>query len=140
MKTGFDSYHDNHREDRKWRFYHASTKLRCKLTEWSWTTQKNSWDCKLSFSCPDRSVLNGVLSVHDNHTEDRRWQFRCCTLPDTVIVKRRGYTKYINGFDGRIAWFCPRSNEAVVALTSYHDNHFEDRRWKFECGAILKAL
>ena len=136
MITGLVSYHDNYREDRRWRFYHGSTDLRC--VQGNWSGYKNSWDGWLSFSCPDRSVLNGVQSTHDNHREDRRWKFKCCRLPDYVVVARNGYTGYVNSWDGRMAWSCPRVNEAVVGVYSKHNNHREDRRWKFQCGQILK--
>ena len=136
MITGFESYHDNHREDRRWRFYSGVTHLTC--DQGGWSGYKNSWDGKLSFSCPDRWVLNGVYSKHDNGKEDRRWKFKCCELPDNVFVKRHAYTKYTN-YDDHITWFCPKSNEAVVALTSYHSNGREDRRWRFKCGEIRNA-
>ena len=136
MITGFDSYHNHHREDRRWKFYFGSTDLRC--VQGNWSGYKNSWDGDLSFSCPDRAVLNGVTSTHDNGREDRRWKFRCCELPDNVSVDRHGYSDYTH-YDDPIAWFCPKSNEAVVALTSYHSNDNEDRRWRFKCGEIINA-
>ena len=135
MITGFDSYHDNHREDRRWRFYSGVTHLTC--DQGGWSGYKNSWDGKLSFSCPDRWVLNGVYSKHDNGKEDRRWKFKCCQLPNTVTVTRHAYSDYINNWDERMTWFCPEINQAVVSLWSEHSNHREDRRWKVQCGEIL---
>lgn len=139
MITGFHSYHNNHREDRRWQFYYGSTAPALGCQQRYWSGDINGWDSKLSFSCPDRSVLNGVMSSHHNYKEDRRWRFRCCELPNTVYVKRHGYSGYINNWDGPMDWICPQSNAAVVGLYSYHDNHREDRRWKIQCGEILKV-
>jgi len=137
MITGFASYHDNHREDRRWRFYHGSTALRCDQTAWS--GYENSWDGKLEFSCPDRAVLNGVYSYHNNHREDRRWKFKCCRFPNNVVVRRSNRWAMMNNYDDPMDWFCPNSNQAVVALYSVHSNRYEDRAWWAKCGEIVKA-
>lgn len=133
MITGFNSNHDNGKEDRRWRFYHGSTDLPC--VQGHWSGYKNNWDGELSFSCPNRAVLNGVTSIHDNGRDDRRWKFRCCELPNTVSVVPTGYGEYTD-YDNPIDWYCPRATQAIVALKSYHNNYKEDRRWTFACGEI----
>lgn len=39
----------------------------------------NNFDALVLYTCPTGGYLNGVFSVHDNYTEDRRYKFRCCT-------------------------------------------------------------
>jgi len=134
MITGFESYHSNHFEDRRWSFYHGSTNAQCSQMNWSgWA---NTWDGLLSFSCPSYSVLNGVWSIPHDYYKDRRWRFRCCKLPYPFHVSRGSYTDYINDMDRKLIYVCPNKNEAIVALTSYHINNYEDRRWKFQCGEL----
>ena len=38
-------------------------------------TWKNGWDGRLDFSCPSKQHISWVQSIHDNHREDRRWDY-----------------------------------------------------------------
>jgi len=136
MITGFQSYHRNEREDRRWKFYHGYTNLKC--YQGTWSDYINKWDASFSFSCPFRSVLNGVFSDNDDYYQDRRWKFKCCKLPKNAVVVQRHFSGYMNDWDKDLDFVCHKSNEAIIAVSSYHDNYREDRRWKFQCGAILK--
>ena len=40
----------------------------------------NDWDKNLTFNCPDNHIITGIKSEHDNHKEDRRWNFKCCMV------------------------------------------------------------
>jgi len=135
MITGFDSYHNNGREDRRWRIYSGqASKVSCLAKGWSgWA---NRYDKKFSFSCPTNHALFGVKSIHSNHNEDRRWKFLCCGLSSNAYMKTGGWTNYVNGWDDRLNYQCPGSNEVLVGVSSYHNNRFEDRRWKFRCGQV----
>lgn len=135
MITGFKSYHHDRKDDRKWRVYHGSINLRCDKSLWS--GYANNWDGYLKFVCPNRAVLSGVSSYYHYVKKDRRWKFSCCTLPTNVAVKRHGY-KLINQWGARMDWSCSKSNEAVYAIESSHNNNYEDRQWKIACGEIVK--
>jgi len=135
MITGIYSVHDNGKEDRRWKFLYGSAPgLDC--YEQSWTSWKNNWDQYLSYSCPSNQVLHGVQSYHSNHKEDRRWKFQCCRLSSGVSVHRGPWTGYLNNWDGELHHQCPAANQAIIGLSSYHDNKKEDRRWKVRCGEL----
>jgi hypothetical protein len=137
MITGFYSHHDNHREDRLWRMYTGTASgVKCNIQGWrGWA---NNWDGVLSFSCPDNQALYGVYSVHDNHREDRRFNFKCCSVGSFADMRYGGWTDYRNYWDSTLNYQCSKSNEVIVGVYSYHDNHREDRRWKFRCAELLK--
>ncbi|XP_074649189.1 uncharacterized protein LOC141904499 [Tubulanus polymorphus] len=74
--TGFHSYHDNHREDRRW-------KLRCcKVARPGqscyWSGWLADWDQEIDYSFPNGMAMTGMKSIHDNGREDRLFEFRMC--------------------------------------------------------------
>jgi len=137
MITGLYSVHDNGREDRRWKFmYGSASEVDC--YEQRWTDWRNSWDGVLSYTCPTNQVLHGIESYHDNGKEDRRWKFQCCRVSSGVSVKRKGWTGYVNDWDGQLSYRCPAADQAIIGLYSEHSNHREDRRWKVRCGQLTK--
>jgi len=135
MFTGFMSYHDNHREDRRWQVkYGSASGVSCSpggLSNW-----QNDFDQPLSFTCPSQQVLNGFNSYHDNHREDRRWEFRCCVISGAQL-KNAAWTGYLNSWDNALDYRCP-STKVMNGVYSYHDNNREDRRWKVKCVDLVK--
>jgi len=135
MFTGFRSYHDNHREDRRWQVkYGSASGVSCSpggLSNW-----QNDFDQPLSFTCPSQQVLNGFNSYHDNHREDRRWEFRCCVIFGAQL-KNAAWTGYLNSWDNDLDYRCP-STKVMNGVYSYHDNNREDRRWKVKCVDLVK--
>ncbi|XP_005099814.2 hemagglutinin/amebocyte aggregation factor [Aplysia californica] len=78
-----------------------------------------------------------ILSVHDNNKEDRVFDFTCIPLillyfPETFVELTCEWSNYVNDFDQLIEYQCPNDN-VVAGISSYHDNHPEDRRFKFYC-------
>merc|ERR1711934_131313 len=77
--TGVSSYHDNGKEDRRYKFnccqpgtlvtYHCQ-----------YTNYVNSYDHILSYRVPDGMVMKGVNSVHDNGKEGRIFKIDICML------------------------------------------------------------
>ncbi|XP_022235829.1 hemagglutinin/amebocyte aggregation factor-like, partial [Limulus polyphemus] len=63
--AGFNSYHDNHREDRRWKIYCCKEKNKCSKA-CTWTRYVNDWDGHLHYTVPNGYVLRGVISEHDN--------------------------------------------------------------------------
>jgi len=137
MITGFYSTHNNRREDRRWKFYTGSASdATCRVSgtkNWA-----NNWDGHLFFQCPTPEVLYGVYSEHDNGTEDRRWKFKCCNVGSFATLRYGGWTSYMNNWDADLDYRCSKPNEVIVGVKSDHDNHREDRRWKFRCAELLK--
>jgi len=136
MITGLKSYHDNHKEDRRWAIkYGPASGVSCRGQGWSgW---RNDWDKQLTFECPTQQALYGIHSYHSNSREDRRWEFRCCIVSGADL-RKGGWTGDVNGWDSALDYRCELSHEVVIGLSSYHDNHREDRRWKFRCAELLK--
>jgi len=78
--TRIQSYHHNHYEDRRW---HASCSRAAGVRadkSCRWSGWVNGWDAMLSFTCGAGQVITGMNSYHDNGREDRRFQFKCCSV------------------------------------------------------------
>ncbi|XP_056009464.1 uncharacterized protein LOC125680077 [Ostrea edulis] len=136
---GVSSFHDNGAEDRRFRFYccekpatgnmHLVTVfflLRI-LGVYTWV---NEYDQPFTFTCPQHQSISRVVSHHDNRREDRVFDLQCTTY--TEKTENCSWTDFVNNFDQPLAFQCP--NGAVLdGIGSYHDNHQEDRRFKFYC-------
>ncbi|KAH3699265.1 hemagglutinin/amebocyte aggregation factor-like [Dreissena polymorpha] len=97
----------------------------------------NDWDGVVNFQCPGDGYINGMQSVHDNWTEDRRWSFYCCSMPgySPFHCKQTGWT---NDFD-RIQNYRVPDGFIMTGVYSEHDNGPEDRRFKYRiCRAGVK--
>lgn len=78
MLTGIESKHDNHKEDRLWKFQCGHLEWG-HLTECKWTEQYiNDYIKPLEFTVPDDHVIVGLQSIHDNKFEDRIWKVKTC--------------------------------------------------------------
>ncbi|KAM4748684.1 hemagglutinin/amebocyte aggregation factor-like [Rhinophrynus dorsalis] len=66
--SGLDSYHDNKREDRRWKFYccqgEVAVNSNCK-----WSGYVNDFDNYLRWDAPPNHYLVGAQSYHDNSKE-----------------------------------------------------------------------
>ncbi|XP_063058490.1 hemagglutinin/amebocyte aggregation factor-like [Engraulis encrasicolus] len=121
------SEHNNHHEDRLWDFHCQKTFTQtpsCFTTNWV-----NDFDDPLDFQCPSNSVITGMESYHDNRHEDRRWKFTCCNA-NYFCTGNCEWSGYVNDFDAIISWGVP-SGHYLAGVSSYHENHHEDRRWKY---------
>ena len=137
---GVESYHHNHYEDRRWR-------VTCRQFQDSRTencvgfpnTYVNNWDARVSYTCPSGKVLTGIDSVHSNEAEDRRFRFKCCSLlihksRSIDVIEKSGWTGYLNGFDQPFTAYAHMNGKAaaISGISSYHNNHYEDRRFRFK--------
>jgi len=77
--TGFESYHNNRMEDRRWNVKCCSGSGTC-FTQCRVTGYINDWDRPMDYTVPDGYVITTVKSEHDNRKEDRRWQLQICRL------------------------------------------------------------
>ena len=127
--TGYGMYkvssnHHNYYEDRIWRFEcrKVADKLRgqpsCSTTDYV-----NNFDEEMSFSCGSNKYIQGVYSYHNNHYEDRRWKFTCCSIPDHPSSSCR-LTSFLNEFDTDIDFEAGR-DELITGIFSVHSNHAE---------------
>ncbi|XP_015204935.1 hemagglutinin/amebocyte aggregation factor-like [Lepisosteus oculatus] len=122
------STHHNKYEDRLWSFSCKRTFENIPLC--SWSGYVNDFDQQFEFTCPPNSAISGMYSYHDNKREDRRWKFYCCS-DSKICYSNCKWTDYVNGFDEPMSWTVP-SSYYLVGASSYHDNHREDRRWKYQ--------
>merc|ERR1712159_579941 len=134
--TGFGGLHHNGYEDRLFKVKVATIGTSQSASYWSgWV---NNMDASFDFSCRSNYALVGLQSYHNNHYEDRRWKFKCASFRG-VSVQHGGLTGYKNNMDQQLYSDCG-GNNPIVGLASYHNNGYEDRRWRFRCGSIKPRL
>ncbi|KAK0046703.1 dermatopontin [Biomphalaria pfeifferi] len=77
--TGISSYHDNSKEDRRFKFTccRASKNL---LRDCYSTDFVNDWDNKLTLFVPEGQAIRSIYSINDEGTRDRRFKFGLCKL------------------------------------------------------------
>merc|ERR1711893_293297 len=98
-----------------------------------------SYDAVINFSCPSGRFLSQLKSQHSNHHEDRVWDFSCSASPNGGTISGCSWSGYVNSWDGVLDYTCPGSG-VIAGTSSNHDNGKEDRRFKFLCCNINKAL
>ncbi|CAL1547709.1 unnamed protein product [Lymnaea stagnalis] len=95
----------------------------------SWMT---AFDGHFQFACPAGQSLKHLDSVHDDHYEDRVWNFSCSVPPHGAYLTECEWSGYQNNFEEILEFQCP--NESVITgIESVNDNGYEDRRWSFQC-------
>lgn len=78
--AGTRSYHDNRREDRRFKYRCCHGNTSCRRTRCSWSGWINQWDGKMDYYPPHGRTIVGFYSVHKNRREDRRWKARICIM------------------------------------------------------------
>ncbi|KAL3879502.1 hypothetical protein ACJMK2_031798 [Sinanodonta woodiana] len=96
----------------------------------------NAMDGDMNFQCPPHKYISYVGGHHDNSYEDRQYEFRCTTVPfaeASLAQETCDWTaSYVNNFDEPVIFECS-NNGYLSGVHSVHDNHYEDRRFKFYC-------
>merc|ERR1712055_140585 len=129
------SHHNNKHEDRKWNFYcdrddTAANHIR--LGSASLSGYVNNFDGGINYNCPSGRVMTGFYSYHANKQEDRRWRVRCSYLSGKRLTGCQ-WTGNMNGYDGGMSYcLADNGHMAFVGFQSNHNNHHEDRIWKFK--------
>ncbi|XP_078509571.1 hemagglutinin/amebocyte aggregation factor-like [Lissotriton helveticus] len=77
--SGFDSYHDNRPQDRRWKVYCCIQKSDM-TSDCQWTNYVNDFDAYFNWQVPNGRYLVGVSSYHSNNREDRRWKYQHCAI------------------------------------------------------------
>merc|ERR1712198_73180 len=98
--------------------------------------QETPFDDPWTRSCGSGFIISRLTSIHDNHREDRRWSITRIT-PKFSLSAPKPFTDYVNEYDKELNFNCG-TDEALVGIHSVHDNHREDRRFKFQCATIKK--
>ncbi|XP_059143416.1 dermatopontin-like [Physella acuta] len=128
------SEHNNFYEDRRWEFACRDVGATEQCVDSGYV---NEFDLPVAFTCPGTSVLTGVSSYNDNHYEDRRFRFQCCSVPRGAPGDCH-VTAELNKFDEKLTLQVPEG-QVIRSVLSNHDNHYEDRVWKFELCKLKKT-
>jgi len=132
---GMSGYHDNGREDRRYRFKYCYPTPNSGLTSITGWSAYTGWDASWTYSCSSsNSFIAGIRSYHNNGREDRVFSFRCAAF-NGAITGDCTWTPYVNEWDSYYDFECG-SGYAINGMASYHDNGREDRRWKYRCCRI----
>ncbi|ESO83343.1 hypothetical protein LOTGIDRAFT_133595 [Lottia gigantea] len=125
------SQHSNSREDRVWDY-------RCRhSSKISTTSEINPYDGTILFQCPRKGALVGVQSYHSNHHEDRIWSFKCCDVHLTRGANCLFTKSFVNQYDAVMDYKITPANNYLTGVYSEHNNHREDRVWRFETCSIV---
>jgi hypothetical protein len=91
-----------------------------------WTGFVNGYDQEVNWVGANGYVMTGIHSKHHNSYEDRLWDFQSSSmLTSTTPV----LSDWVNNWDGEFTW--GDDSKVFVGMYSVHDNHKEDRRFKF---------
>ncbi|XP_050397171.1 millepora cytotoxin-1 [Patella vulgata] len=129
--TKISSQHNNYYEDRQWDFQCAYSCALATSNSCKWTNKVNTYDHVMNFKCPSGGAITGIRSIHNNYYEDRVFDIKCCDVikPPASCL----WTKFENSYDGRLDYTIA-ANRYLNGIYSVHNNHYEDRRFKFnEC-------
>jgi len=127
---GQESYHDNYKEDRRYKFkkcLNLGTENNLEVTEWD-----GQWEKSCGCYNDGNAAITGAWSQHNNYKEDRLFTFECGELNPKYKLVSCGWTGYVNNWDGELNFECT-NNGLIRSMWSRHDNYKEDRLWRFEC-------
>ncbi|KAK3804421.1 hypothetical protein RRG08_006720 [Elysia crispata] len=125
------SVHENHFEDRRWKFDCVPPPSGAVPKNCEWTDDYvNDWDEAITFMCPPNQLLAGVYSVHNNDFEDRQMKFKCCKDSNYKTYSCE-LSDYLNEYDEVLDYNVP-NGFVLTGWYSVHSNKREDRRHKME--------
>eukprot|EP00091_Calanus_sinicus_P006429 TRINITY_DN1706_c0_g1_i9.p1 TRINITY_DN1706_c0_g1~~TRINITY_DN1706_c0_g1_i9.p1 ORF type:complete len:383 (-),score=99.20 TRINITY_DN1706_c0_g1_i9:38-1138(-) len=99
-----------------------------------YTCDTNNWDGHQWCLCKPGERVASIHSEHSNHNEDRKWTLTCGAVQPEFIVENENSWYEVtspNGWDGELWWQGTPENKFLVGMTSEHDNHHEDRQFRF---------
>jgi len=135
--VGFQSFHGNWHEDRRWKIGTSSIdEAVCSLGAWSQFA--NPIREPLDWMCPANHVLAGVYS--ENRNGDREWKFQCCDISTTGMyqVVMPDLQPEANVVDGPMDFECPEGS-AIVGVSGFFKSWNKDRVYSFYCGRLVSV-
>jgi len=108
-----------------------SNKSRLRVSRHWWGGWLNNMDRPIHWAANGHTFVSGLRSFHHNGYEDRRFSPLLTNIGTTQAHKH--WSGWVNNFDRYFAYSCP-TNYAMTGFISYHHNHYEDRRWRFQCA------
>ena len=114
--------HDNDHEDRI--YCYGCQKISDSYSDCYQTGYVNDWDEPVVTVCSsNKFYIAGVSSTHDNHHEDRRFNYKCCAS-DHVCTNNSIIVGPVNTWDGSMDYKV-RAGSVIVGAFSVHDNSRE---------------
>lgn len=95
---------------------------------------QNSFDGNLHVYCNryHGEALSRVQSYYSSHHNDRRWHWYCRRIPGVTHLSHCYWTSEVNYWDAPLGYNCNK-DYVMTGVSSHHNNHREDRRWRFQC-------
>ncbi|EGD77913.1 NHL repeat protein [Salpingoeca rosetta] len=152
--TGLHSYHNNRKEDRRWKV--STCKVECDLNSnyitrrdrtcdtisestLSQGTYVNDFQSPFYVTCPDNTGMYEVRSYHDNNQADRRWRYYCDTIGGPTAGSKTGWSSADYSRLGlRHTFSCP-DNTYMRGMKSTFVADANDRVFSYQCQAISSA-
>uniref|UniRef100_A0A7S2EVG7 Uncharacterized protein n=1 Tax=Ditylum brightwellii TaxID=49249 RepID=A0A7S2EVG7_9STRA len=140
--SGVSSTHDNHYEDRRFKFKVSVPVTYARLIDTAKFVH-SSYDEEVYVSCPKDMALTHIWSKHDDHYEDRIWRHTCGKFEGWQVDMCHWEADYVNGYDEDVNFVCSdegaSNNRIIAGVKSIHDNHYEDRIFKYKCCTMKRA-
>eukprot|EP00043_Microstomoeca_roanoka_P014551 m.144440 g.144440 ORF g.144440 m.144440 type:complete len:1730 (-) comp16042_c0_seq1:350-5539(-) len=128
--TRVGSYHDNRKEDRRWRFTCGSIGASDSAVSSTWSTaQWTSLQQGHSFFCPSNSYLGGLKSIFSPQKYDRIWSLKCVSLRYASLGSCTD-SSYVNTFDNAMD-YSAGATRVITGMSSYFSTSTRDRRYFF---------
>merc|ERR1712093_873445 len=108
-----------------------SNKSRLRVSRHWWGGWLNNMDRQIHWQANGHTFVSGLRSFHHNGYEDRRFSPLLTNIGSTQAHKH--WSGWVNNWDAYFHYDCP-NNYVVTGFISYHHNHYEDRRWRFQCA------
>ncbi|EGD80936.1 hypothetical protein PTSG_01519 [Salpingoeca rosetta] len=150
--TGVNSYHDNNKEDRRFRFttcrvdcspFYEQHDTGCVPTELK-PSPSPSYDEHFQqtffVTCHNNQGLVRVRSDYDEGQGDRKWRFQCAPVGSTQVADLTEMsTAGVEDLHGAVNMICP-TNYYLRAIQSGFVQAMKDRLFKFQCQRITGAI
>ena len=112
--------HDNHYEDRI--YCYGCEKISESYSDCYQTGFVNDWDEPVVTVCrSNKYYIAGVDSTHDNHYEDRKFNYKCCAS-DHFCTNNSKMVGPVNNWDGAMDYKVTPGNVIVGAFSEHDDS------------------
>jgi len=154
VMNGQGSYHNNHREDRRWsmkctdivsrdsrgrtgyqQLAYYRTKKNGRYTG-LYDVHVNGWNQNFHRDtlCGNDGLMRGAWSRHENRFEDRVFVFRCQKYKG-IRLENKSWAGWCNWYDRQCNYQCP-GNKVMIGVASERSNGHRDRRFRYQCADV----
>jgi len=143
VMNGQGSYHNNHREDRRWSMKCTDIvsssgfqKLADRRVGGLRDVHVNGWHQNFHRDtlCGNDGIMRGSYSRHENRYEDRVFVFRCQKYKG-IRLEGKSWAGWCNWYDHQCNYQCP-GNKVMIGVGSERSNGHRDRRFRYQCADV----